>query len=227
MISWLWVAVAITGILFFGSRGTLICLIVTLLSLVILSPKKYTLSRFIWQVSGLVIIVLLVTFGKDIIEYLIKLVPESRTLRLLRDSEFFWESNRDSYSDMAKSALKESPFSIYGLAGDAYVYAGKSISRMELGRHSHNVFTELLVSYGIAVGGPLCIWLCYKIVMAFKSVKENPEKRVLCIMFVATLIPYVLISGSTCQGHYVWLLTGAAANRVVFHQKSVSDPQLQ
>lgn len=213
VVSWLLVAVAVIGVLFFGSRGTLICLALALAFTVFLNGRKSTLGSFVWRILLFVAIALIIVFAESILDWLIKLMPDSRTLRLLGDSEFFWTSNRDVYLIKAEEILKESPFNIYGLAGDTYVYAGKNTFRMELGDHSHNIFLELLVSYGLLIGGILCIWLIYKIIAAFKGIRNNPERKVLCVLFVVTVIPHMLISGSTCQSHYVWLLLGAVVNR--------------
>lgn len=212
--------VAIGGIVFYGSRGTLICAGLGVLCVLILNRQQYSLKRFVLRILLVACVIVVLSYKAEIVEYLLKLAPDSRTLKLFANESFLWTSNRDKYLDFAKEALESEPFRIYGIGGDAYYYSMQARKPMDLGMHSHNIFLEFLLSYGLLIGGLLCTMWLLGLLCSIIKIKGNKHGKMLFILFVVPLIPLVFISGSTCQSHYHWLQLGALANCVFYVQST-------
>jgi len=118
---------------------------------------------------------------------------------------------------MAGKFIQSSPLKVTGLAGDVFVYGNQFGMGVELGRHSHNMFVELVVSYGVLLGGIACVYIAYKTLKSFFRAKRSPEMRDLCAFIIVPLIPYILISGSLCQSYQHWLMLGGYSAYLIDH----------
>lgn len=200
--------IAFCGMLVYGSRGTVVCIAVGVIYILFFNRSNYTARKF-FVILGLVVIIFSLMIAKDsLLSTLIYLLPNSRSLYLLQNSNFLWDSNRTNYFVMAREYIQSSPLKVTGLAGDTFIYGNQFGMGVELGRHSHNMFVELIVSYGVLLGGVACVYIAYKIIASLFRAKKSPEMRDLCALIVIPLIPYILISGSLCQSYQHWLILG-------------------
>ena len=199
---------ALGGMLVYGSRGTMVCLAVGAIYILFYKRKNYSTRRFI-TILVLSIISFTILIEKDsILSTLTYLLPNSRSLYFIQNSNFFWASNRNHYFEMAGKFLQNTPLKITGLAGDVFVYGNQLGIDVELGIHSHNMFVELMVSYGAFLGGLVCVYIVYRIIASVIRAKRNSALNDLCAFLIVPLLPYILISGSLCQSYQHWLMLG-------------------
>lgn len=213
--------IALLGIVAYGSRGTILCIGIGAIYIVFFLKRDISIRNKAIKLICIIALLILLYFFNDIITFLASIFSESRTLLMLQNNNIFSDSGRDIYAELAKTTLEESPFHIFGLGGDTYYYSNNMGTEMNLGNHSHNLFRELLVSYGILFGGVLCSIIIFRIVISLKRAVNDPSMQVICALFLVPFLPYILISGSTCQSFQYWLLIGAIVHRNVFLNKSL------
>lgn len=200
--------IAIVGMAVYGSRGTIVCIGLASIYIFFYNLNNKT-PRSILILFISVIIVVSFLFAKDsLLNLLVKALPNSRSLYLLQNSSFLWDSNRTSYYEMAFKYLQDSPFRIIGLAGDTFVYGDYFGMGVDLGRHSHNLFLELIVSYGIILGGFACIVVLLQLIKGFSEAKICPEMKAIYAFLIVPLLPFLMVSGSLCQSYQYWIVLG-------------------
>lgn len=215
--------VALGGMIAYGSRGTIVCTAVGVLYILFYNREKYSARKFV-AIIGISIFAFSFLFMKDsIFSALANLFPNSRSLYLLQSGNFLWDSNRNHYFEMASEFLQKTPFRVTGLAGDVFVYGNLFGMGVELGSHSHNLFIELVVSYGVLLGGIGCIYLVYRIIKSFYRARRSPEMRDLCAFIIVPLLPYILISGSMCQSYQYWLILGGYSVCIISHSGHIDN----
>ncbi len=202
--------IAIIGMIVYGSRGTIVCVGTAVIYILFFNRNTYSTKKFVIIIGG-TIIAFSILFAKDsILSTLTYLLPNSRSLYLIQNSNFLWDSNRNNYFDMASRFLQDTPLKVTGLAGDVFVYGNKFGLGVELGRHSHNIFVELIVSYGIILGGMACTIVVIKLLSTIVKSRWNSDIKDMCAFIIIPLLPFTLISGSLCQSYQHWLLLGGA-----------------
>ena len=217
--------IALLGIVAYGSRGTILCIGIGAIYVVFFLKRDISIRNKVIKLICIIALLILLYFFNDIITFLDSIFPESRTLLMLQNNNIFFDSGRDIYAELAKATLEESPFHIFGLGGDTYYYSSNMGNEMNLGNHSHNLFRELLVSYGILFGGVLCIIIIFRIVISLRRAVNDPSMQVLYALFLVPFLPYILISGSTCQSFQYWLSIGAIMHRKILLDKPLTKLQ--
>lgn len=196
------------GMVAYGARGAIICASVAVFYMVLMKRNEYS-SKKLFGLIALVVIIAVVLLLKDsILSFLAKLAPQSRTIYLIRTNNFIWYANRENYYYLARVFFRESPFRVTGIAGDVFFFAEQLGVSIELGRHSHNMFLELLVSYGVVIGGIAVCVVTYQLYRFFLRVKLRPEMRTICACIIIPLLPFIFISGSLCQSYQYWFVIG-------------------
>lgn len=212
---------AIIGVVLYGSRGTILCVGVSVIYIIFANKKENSTKKYVGRLI-LAMISFFIIIEKDlIVSKLASLFPNSRSLFILQNGNYLWDSNRDEYRQIANKYLHDNPFDFMGLAGDTFVYGKAFGETAELGRHSHNMFIELLVSYGVIIGGIICIYILYRVFRTLLIAKHKEEVMSLCSIFLVPMLPYIMISGSVCQSYQYWLLIGATFNLFTKKTKSL------
>ena len=155
-------------ILVYGGRTYLVAVVLTIALLFLVQMANGTSSkRMLLFVGSIAVAILLMIFFEDIIAYLYKQNPTSRTLRLMAKGEFFWASNRENYYDAAYKSFMNNPFKIYGFLGDRFYYydtfnsAGGNEYAATM--FSHNTLLELMLNFGVFIGAGIIGFFLYKI----------------------------------------------------------------
>lgn len=198
---------AIIGIIQFGSRGALASILASLfVSIVLIFIEKKNGYLYI-LLSGM-LICLFYLLQENIIQELLKYFPESRTLLLMKNNDLNTLSNRDIIWGVSMNSINDFPLKIRGLAGDCVLISNYYSNEFSLSNYSHNFFLEILLSFGVVIGGAICVWFCYrsgKIII--NSIKYRNINAVIIVFFV----PYVtlmMFSGSVCQSYQHWIVLG-------------------
>ncbi len=201
-------------ILIYGGRGSLVSVPLVCLLLVFLHIQN---RRNAYIAIALVIcaVVLLVVLYEDVVRWLVTMFPDSRTLRLMNMDEFFWTSNRDSYYAAGFKEVFTHPFRMHGFLGDRLFFADTFSSGISLETaltmFSHNVVLELLLNFGLFLGGGIVLWLVIRFVGGFRMLSKCGDpvvKRWHLILFGSAIVT-LLVSSSYLNDYTAWLIAGS------------------
>lgn len=184
------------SIIVLGSRGALLGIAFYAIVLLCkgLKSKK---NRF---KTGLLIILIICgfIFYEELINLSICILDKmniySRTLYLLLNEQTH-DSGRNIIYGAIINEIKHNPFQIRGIAGE-YIITN--------GAYAHNFILELLCDFGVVVGGISIIWIFWHIIQTIFNNFIEKESEV-SMIFMATSIPVMFVSGSIWTTTYFWL----------------------
>ncbi|MBP5598292.1 MAG: O-antigen ligase family protein [Pseudobutyrivibrio sp.] len=209
------------GILQFGSRGAIACIIASLLFMItyLFIDKKNGII-FISLIAIFALIVSL--FSNEILNFLVQTFPNSRNLSMLRSNSFYELSNRDNYWKIALDSFTSSPFSFRGIAGDCECICDYLRINYSLSYYSHNFFIESLVSYGVLIGGGCIIAFGNRVIKVIYNCFKYKNANSLVFVFLIPYITFMMISGSIWQSYQHWIVFGILINRSVLGYKKMN-----
>lgn len=161
-------------IFLYGNRGALL-MIVIFLGLMVISNiiDSKNMSRKTIKIL-FVILLVIITFllGEKILQGIVSCLQslgiESRTLEMLVAGEITNNSGRDVIWNSVIGAIRKGGIFGYGIFGDRPI-----VTPLHYVGYSHNIFLELLVSFGI-IGAVLIIKICidsYRMIFLCKDTK--------------------------------------------------------
>lgn len=207
--------VAMLIILIYGGRTSLVAvaLAIGIIFLVKLLADRSSKKAAVLIIGASVALLLIFAFG-DIVEYLYKQNPDSRTLKLMMDGEFFWTSNRNHYYEAAFASFWNHPFRIYGFLGDRFYYYDtfRSMGGNDIAvtMFSHNTLLELMLNFGILIGAAIIVYFIFKMRTAVKILNSRRDEtawKVHIIIFASAFAP-LFISSSWLNDYTIWLMAG-------------------
>lgn len=211
----------VIGILIYGSRGTIICLVIGIVLLVLFFHEgKMTWKNYllIFAIAA-ALIFLLSDNGLLMISTLLQ--NKGVSSRFIDSMVGFKFSNFEETSNgrwiiwiTVLDLIKNGPFYGYGVYGERNAVYSLG---MKWG-YSHNIFLEILVSFGWLFGSIIIIFAVVQIVRFFRSSKNADEKLVF-ILFL-TIGFELLLSNSLWLQCAPWVLMALVTNHF---QNSYSD----
>ncbi len=105
---------------------------------------------------------------------------ESRTIESILNGTFSDGSGREAIYSKAIEMIKDGGFFGWGVYGDRY-----EIGRIVKWGYSHNVFLELLISFGFFFGSIICIWLVKNVIGLYRKCMNN-ERKIILMTFLIT-----------------------------------------
>ncbi|MFY8331106.1 O-antigen ligase family protein [Vagococcus carniphilus] len=204
------IIISVMMLFVYSNRGVILCIasfvflyLIRKLFITEVTIKKTLISLFTFSLVFSFIINYKNIFQKIILS-LDSNGIESRTLKLLIDGNFSDDSGRSYIQYFFLEKLKENPFG-YGIYGDRYIYEKSN----GIATYPHNLFLELLIDFGIVVGGILIILLVYTI---FKKFIINTELSfnyyLLLSVFFSSSIVQLMLSSSYLASIPLWLFLG-------------------
>lgn len=121
---------------------------------------------------------------------------QSRTFSMITEGILFQDSGRFNIFNKFFDALVVSPLWGYG------IFAWES----EFGYYPHNIFIELIYSFGFLFGGVLSVLLVTKVVLGLFFSDEKAREVVRIV--VLSSLPGLLVSGTFLQSPLFWLMMG-------------------
>lgn len=205
--------VGILGILVYGSRGTLIGFLLGILFLILMHNNgKMKLKNYIllFLCVGMAIFLLSDTGLTTVSDLLKNMGLNSRFIDSLLNFSF---SNFEETSNgrwiiwmTVLNMIQNGPFYGYGVYGERNIVYNLG---MRWG-YSHNIFLELLVSFGWLIGSIIIIVMIIGIVRFFVKVK-NKDERLLFIIFLT--LSFELLLSNTLWLHVApWALMALYVN---------------
>lgn len=192
-------------ILIAGCRGALVCYLTAILLYIVFAGSISRNRKAIFILMMIPAIVLINIYWNEILVALTKLLNsigvDSRTLTMLSNQSFFDDSGRSAIQQMVIDNIGVLP---KGLYYDRIVADGS---------YAHNLFLELLLEYGILLGGLIIAWLCYHMIQSAISVSKDPSASVVFYALIASGFMRLMFSGSYLLNEpFFWLLIGFMLN---------------
>ena len=164
-----------------GTRGPLLCLFCALTLYILVTPnKKSTKISFALIMACLLVFLssnMFFDFMKNVSIFLEEKGVSNRIVDKFLQEELLDASGRDNITEKILVAIKEGPAFGYGLFGDRALLNGS---------YCHNIFYELLVNFGVLIGGALFITLVISLATSLFRTKVNSAfyTMLLCAGFI-------------------------------------------
>lgn len=194
-------AISLYGIFFvvmYGSRGTLLCLSVYLL---LIALQKIRAAADRTQIIIIMICasaLLLLWIYSDVLMLTLqslanRLGMNSRTIAwLLQQDSALDSSGRDSLFAQAWKLIIQNPFG-YGILADRALFD----------MYAHNLFLELMIDFGLFIGG----YFSLVIIVRFVKLVRNPHMNQVMWLVVVALVQ-LMVSSSYIQSGWFWIALG-------------------
>ena len=185
-----------------GTRGPLLCLLLAIVIYLFVQPNKSAIKFFFILILLIAVIFMSSNLFTEIVQDIsISLEQKGKSNRIVNKflkEELFSSSGRDSIIENIVLAIEERPFLGYGLFSDRAVLNGS---------YCHNIFFELLINFGIVIGGVLFVFLVYWLAISLFRRRENSALFLMltCVGFVK-----LFLSSSYIIDPMFFLLLGAA-----------------
>lgn len=215
---WICKAIGLAGmvaIVVYGGRTSVVSIVLAVgLILFVRLKNDRSWKKFALLLVAVAVVAVLLTQYENIVNSLLASNPDSRTLKLLAEGDFFWSSNRDKYYKAAFDSIVDHPFKFYGFLGDRFYYADTfgtvSDNTLIETMYSHNTMLELLLNFGVIPG--LCInlffvWKALQAVGDLSRRNDHTAWAVFIIIFASAFAP-LFLSSSWLNDYTIWLMAG-------------------
>lgn len=181
--------VGFIDILVFGARAPILFLLVFIVLYEIIRLRESKILPKITMILICILLVMVLTlFNDKIIHFVIRIaeLTNSRFLIKMLNRELLISHTRSLIYEEANYALKNMGLNIYGLFGDRLLVNAIYV---------HNIFYELLLSFGYIFGLISILALLFLIAKAIVFNKDTTLK-IMAILFTTALFLRYLVSGS-------------------------------
>lgn len=183
-----------------GTRGPILCTICAVLLSMLLNFKSK--RTFVYIVIGIIAIVLVQLNLIGIIvngigEYLTKFgITELRILDYFNEGNMLDSSGRDTLQGTVISAIMSRPFRGWGIGSDRMLLDGSYV---------HNIFLEVLCSFGLIFGGA---FLCFLAIVSLRALfSKNKSLSLIAFVFITSIVLKLVFSLSiiNCREFSIFL----------------------
>ena len=193
-------------VLLFGNRGAALTVVVSTIALYLLNKCKGKSRSYCIRTISIAFIVFLLLFViKDFLISGIDSVAksfgiQSRTLEKLLSGNISDDNGRKAIQTSVMNNWNNMPFFGYGVLGDRQFAEGS---------YSHNIFIELITSFGYLFGVFIIAFIALSLFLKFKWDKEC---RGLLLLIAAFVIVKMIISGSFATETMFFIFLGCSFN---------------
>ena len=215
-------------IVVYGARGPLLCIAVSFGLFLLYKFADSSVWKKILQIILCVVGSFSIVSAKNIIlDFLLTLNPESRTLYLLKNSNLDALSGRDIYYEVLKNKINQNWILPHGIYSDRLALASGSStsSNLDLSAfYAHNLPMEIMYQFGAVFGCILLLLLLFKVVSSYHllfKLKDYKYAIVYCAFF--TGITTLFFSSSYLINERFWLALGlifGIRQRVLFKENT-------
>lgn len=124
-------------------------------------------------------------------------ISQMRLLEYANNGMLLDSSSRDDFASLIWDAVKENPIFGCGFGGDRQILGG---------RYVHNLFLELLVSFGVVIGGLIFAWLLIKCISALRC--KDPARKKVVLAFFCFAFLKLMFSSSMLYSKELYILIG-------------------
>lgn len=194
------------AVFIFGSRGPLVCYALFMLIYFIYITEKKQKKNIIAITALLVILLAFVLSGESINRLLINTEITSRNFSLIMSKSIMQEGGRAVIWNSCLKLIYDSIFVGKGAMSDQYY----------LSSYSHNLFLELMVTFGAIIGLLLSIAIIFITVRMLRKCND-PDWKAIFAIFFAIAFGKLMFSSSFWYETYLW----AALGIIVSYSKSL------
>lgn len=197
---------SVISILLIGSRGPILSIAIYGMFYLLnnirykTEPKKIAL-----YVIFILVILIFIVFFKDILniinDFLKSINIYSRTIDILLMDKIHLSGRENLYTEAFKLIKNHSILGI-GIGGDRYY----------LKMYVHNLFLEVILSFGVLIGSYISILLIGLSIKAIFFLKSE-ESNLILILFCLSVVP-LMFSGSYLTDTWLWIFLGLTTNLV-------------
>lgn len=185
------------------------------------SIGKYLLV-FVFLIIGIILIINYESVLSSIALWLESFGFESRVLQKFATKTAFIDNSRDIIYSAAQQGLRDLGLSINGLFGDRIVLRNYIGGVGYTSDYVHNIFYELILSFGWIIGGTLIIVI---LISTAKEILLSTSKKdyFVAFMFCYIFLRLIVSSSFLVEGPF-WLLIGVLLTsktskiRIIFHK---------
>ncbi len=206
--------VAMVILMVTGSRGALLCVLVYLLLELMLSKNtNIAVKLLFFVIAALVFFNIEFIMGK-IATVLDEYGYHSRTVEKFFEGTLQDDSGRGDILKCSWEVVLENPIFGYGMAGSMPMLFEKINGIKPIGTqgtYAHNLFMDLLMHFGIFLGGFICIWLIYHLIKAYLKSRSKKVYNILFV-FASLTLPKLMITGTYLYDPEFFILLGLILN---------------
>ncbi len=212
----------------YGARGPLVCWgLFVILQLMIQLKRLTVIKRFFIAVCiGIAVIVLY----NNYYSFLLMLQTQFermgfsvRVVNRLLDNNFLIDVGRNNITSICLERIKYNPVLGTGPVNDRiYIAEHLGGGADAYGNYPHNIFTEIIMQYGIFIGGAILIAIIWMIVKAYRTVQDIQSKNFIIILIGTYLFP-LLFSGSYVDSRGFYLLVAVCVTIIINKKNAVRN----
>lgn len=210
-VKWYSILTSIVGIFLiisFGTRGSLMCLLFFSLLYLFLIRMRTSLF-FDAVIAGMAAVIFslfdrLFGFVNDLI---LSLGMSNRILLMMEENDLSNSNGRDFIGERLYRAMDHAPMLGYGFEGD----------RTIVSTYSHNLYLELIVTFGWVIGTFIFIALLIRVVWSY-IVAKNVEEKSFILLLITCSILKLMLSGTFLNEPLLFLLLGYSS-QVIYKAK--------
>lgn len=194
----------VLSIVVFGSRGAIVS-IAFFTIIMFISSENYNINKKAQRIILIIFFVLIsVVFSRQILQFAVRILNQigmsSRTLDLLAANGFLTDNGRMDIWTALIEKIKDSPFIIRGINADQLLQTGFYHNS----NYAHNLFLELIYSFGIIIGGALSVWFINRFIKTLKTNVQN-DQEMIRLLSMSSFFPICIWSGSLWTDMYCWV----------------------
>jgi O-antigen ligase len=204
-------------VIYAGARGPLICIALFFVIKILFNTNLSRKKLLIIIITSLIIALFISFFFEDLLKYLINLGEKHGfSLRLLMNLEnrtLFVDTSRHTLMNSSWNVLASHPLLGVGIYNDRIILSNMmDLPSSEIkGWYPHNIFLEILLQFGLVLGGILIIGFLWLIYCALVKNKNRYEKNLVIIFLAIGFLP-LLFSESYIESNVFFLFLGLCLN---------------
>ena len=208
IVSFLAVVLALFMLLSMGSRGPVLSVLVFIVLYLLFCKRfyRYWYVIVILAVGGYFVYKNITVIALGLQTFLDSIGYSTRIVDIFMEGESGSDEERQLIANSIISALCNKPFGL-GICGT------ESITK---GLYAHNIFLELIVSFGWILGGSLSLLLIVYILKGFVSCHDSHQQG-LFIVLLCNSVVFLMVSGTFLQKPEFFMFLGYAT--LMIHNK--------
>ena len=200
---WILCGISVLEIILGGSRGPLVGVGIFGILLILRFFKEMDMRlRVFLIVASIFALILFVGIGLEtILQWVSSIIKSlgisSRTIDMLLQGEIADDNNRSRIYETAIQMIRNGGLFGYGAYGDRYV-----IGNIAFVGYCHNIILEILIDFGILLGGIFCLRMFYASIKIMFFAQEKEWGDIYMILFVS--VTKLFLSGSFWYSEAFW-----------------------
>ena len=202
-----------------GTRGPILCLAVFVIGYLLFFGefRHKVRSRVIIGIVGVIALWLIEPLVKMLNIVLVSMGMSTRITSMIINNSLDDMNGRDTIGDFVRDAINQGPFWGYGLAGDRAILSGTYLQ----GGFSHNILSELQVSFGLIPGIIIFGGILFFIFIVFRH-STSLNNKVFFLLLVSMSCS-LWVSGSFLMDNVIYMMFGFGVN--ILRRNSAANRQ--